>query len=225
MKNKLLLRVGCLLALMLLLVFAFTGCVGTDTTKTEFIKRGFDYKIQYDQANNKSYIYFDVAIDNQTIYDISALEFTVQLFKSGGLIGTATPSYDIDERSHGIVYCQTFSFSWDGYVQSAAISEFGIQYRTFWETYSFVIILGAVFALLFSALYVAITVKKRLTFKDVVSYLKSTPAFIFLPVAAIGLLAFTLISSFWVEAIVIAGVYLLVAISATIKHLSDKKED
>lgn len=223
MKNKLLLRVGCLLALMLLLVFAFTGCVGTDTSKTEFIKRGFDYQIQYDQTNNISYIYFDVAIDNQTIYDISSLEFTVQLFKSGGLVGTATPSYDIDERSHGVVYCQSFSFSWEGYVQSVAVSDLGVQYYSFWETYNLVIILGAIFAILLSALYVALTVKKKLTFKEVVSYFKSAPAYIFLPVIAIGLLVFTLISSFWVEAIVVACIYLLVAISATIKHLFDKK--
>ena len=224
MKNKLLLRVGCLLVLMLLFVFAFTGCVGTDTTKTEFIKRGFDYKIQYDQANNISYIYFDVAIDNQTIYDIGYLEFTVQLFKSGGLIGTATPAYEINERSHGVVYCQSFSFSWEGYVQSAAVSEFGIEYRTFWETYSLIIILGAIFAVLISALYIVVTVSKKLRFSDVLAYFTSKPAYIFLPIVAIGLLIFTLVSSFWIEAIVVAGAYVLVAATAFTKHLFDKKD-
>ena len=224
MKNKLLLRVWCLLALMLLFVFAFTGCVGTDTTKTEFIKRGFDYKIQYDQANNISYIYFDVAIDNQTIYDIGYLEFTVQLFKSGGLIGTATPAYEINERSHGVVYCQSFSFSWEGYVQSAAVSEFGIEYRTFWETYSLIIILGAIFAVLISALYIVVTVSKKLRFSDVLAYFTSKPAYIFLPIVAIGLLIFTLVSSFWIEAIVVAGAYVLVAATAFTKHLFDKKD-
>ena len=225
MKNKLILRTLCLLVLTLLFVFACTGCVGTDTAKTEFIKRGFDYKIQYDQTNNISYIYFDVAIDNQTIYDIGYLEFTVQLFKSGGLIGTATPAYEIDERSHGVVYCQSFSFSWEGYVQSVAVSEFGIQYRTFWETYSFVIILGAILAVLLSALYIIITINKKLRFCDVLSYFTSKPASVFLPIVAIGLLIYTLVSSFWIEAIVVAGAYVLVAATAFTKHLFDKKED
>ena len=84
--------------------------------------------------------------------------------------------------------------------------------------------MGAIFAVLISALYIVVTVSKKLRFSDVLAYFTSKPAYIFLPIVAIGLLIFTLVSSFWIEAIVVAGAYVLVAATAFTKHLFDKKD-
>lgn len=127
----------CLLLFILLLicVFAFSGCQSTDKTNSYFDSSELEHaEFNYDSVNNKTKVVFSTTLTNKTIYNIEELSIKFELYSNGSLVGTNTGSYTCFV-GHGKEYTGNFTFSVEGKIDSIQYISWHAEYASLWNSY------------------------------------------------------------------------------------------
>lgn len=127
----------CLLLFILLLicVFAFSGCQSTDKTNSYFDPSELEHaEFNYDSVNNKTKVVFSTTLTNKTIYNIEELSIKFELYSNGSLVGTKTGSYTCFV-GHGKEYTGNFTFSVEGKIDSIQYISWHAEYASLWNSY------------------------------------------------------------------------------------------
>lgn len=127
----------CLLLFILLLicVFAFSGCQSTDKTNSYFDSSELEHaEFNYDSVNNKTKVVFSTTLTNKTIYNIEELSIKFELYSNGSLVGTKTGSYTCFV-GHGKEYMGNFTFSVEGKIDSIQYISWHAEYASLWNSY------------------------------------------------------------------------------------------
>lgn len=198
-------------------LFSITSCQSTNETES-YIDTNIKYSCDYDYSTNKTYVRWQSSITNNTIYNISSINVSLNIYYNGTKIGSESGDYDIQVK-HGeteTISCYFFS---DHQIDKVTYKRWYCNYSNVWDTYKPWWIAMIVIASVFTFAYILVLILMELDLDDILFFIEEHlyVLLIFLPVLIIAL--WGIISSNWVPVLIVVGGVLSFIVLALLAHL------
>ena len=128
-----------LLALTLLLFLTLPGCGSVDKDDAELSVNWTQYK--YHPETNRTTVYCDITITNDTIYNIDSVELKLALYSNGVRVFDEATQFE-QRIKHGEFETVTVTFTVEGEIDSSALVSWSPNCEPLWKTYVNVIVIA-----------------------------------------------------------------------------------
>ncbi len=143
-KKRILIQKIFLFALTLLLLLTLPSCGSFDKDDVEISVNWTQYK--YHPETNRTTVYCDVTITNETIYNIDSIELNLELYSNG--LKMSDEVYQFQQRiKHGEFESVTITLTAEGQIDRSALVSWTPNYEPLWKTYINAIVIGGLLLL------------------------------------------------------------------------------
>ena len=143
--NKMLRKKNIFLIFLFLLPLILSSCGSVD--KDDALLTLEQASFEYHKETNITTVSCEVAIQNDTIYNISSFDVDMGVYCKGEHIETEPYQYK-HRTKHGESEVLTISFTVTGEIDRVSLIDWTPHYETFWKTYINVIVISIVLVIL-----------------------------------------------------------------------------
>ena len=159
-------RIFFVAVMLIFILTCFCGCQSVYFKDAELNHSEFENaSFEYNEHTGKTKISFNAAITNNAIYDIDEVVIALELYENPESHERETYRFDIDINASE-TFKGTLDVKADGNIKSIEYVSWDPEYKTFFETYMWVLIVASSIALIAVALYIVNMIREDMDFDD-----------------------------------------------------------